>query len=295
MSERGVFAVDRGWFEHPMFAAEPFTEREAWAWLIAEAAWKDRARRIEKYVVELKRGQLGASIRHLARIWQWKRGKVERFLNRLKTETMIGTDARHGITIITVCNYNRYQRVSLPDQTQTETPNETLPRQYRDNTEDIKNIKTTVAAPDEKPMSNLPDWFTPSDLVLDAMGIDQDFRGGWASQRSRLQVWLAKWDLELDILPTVSRLSANRARAGRDPPRTLSFFEAAIADAHITRTAPLPVGKQETRNGRTTENRSLSSFARAAADAAHDFARGDGLCDEGGGDPVRIIPIGKSA
>ncbi len=38
MSERGVFAVDRGIWDHPMFACEPFTEREAWQWLIAEAA-----------------------------------------------------------------------------------------------------------------------------------------------------------------------------------------------------------------------------------------------------------------
>jgi hypothetical protein len=39
MSERGVFAMDQGIFEHPTFAPEPFTEREAWMWLIAEAAF----------------------------------------------------------------------------------------------------------------------------------------------------------------------------------------------------------------------------------------------------------------
>ena len=38
MSERGVFALDRGIFDHLAFADEAFTEREAWAWLIAEAA-----------------------------------------------------------------------------------------------------------------------------------------------------------------------------------------------------------------------------------------------------------------
>ena len=33
MSEYGTLTIDRGLFGHPVFAAEPFTEREAWALL----------------------------------------------------------------------------------------------------------------------------------------------------------------------------------------------------------------------------------------------------------------------
>jgi hypothetical protein len=73
MSERGVFALDRGWFNHPAFADEPFTEREAWAWLIAEAAWKPRRRRIGARIVELDRGQLAGSMRFLAKRWKWSK------------------------------------------------------------------------------------------------------------------------------------------------------------------------------------------------------------------------------
>jgi hypothetical protein len=43
---RGAFWVSRGVFDHPLFRGEPFTQREAWLWLIAEAAWKPGRQRI---------------------------------------------------------------------------------------------------------------------------------------------------------------------------------------------------------------------------------------------------------
>jgi hypothetical protein len=42
----GTFNVARGVFDHPVFAPEPFTEREAWLWLIAEAQWKPVRKRV---------------------------------------------------------------------------------------------------------------------------------------------------------------------------------------------------------------------------------------------------------
>jgi hypothetical protein len=46
MSARGTFALDRGWFDHPTFKKERYTEREAWAWLIAQAAYLRHSRRL---------------------------------------------------------------------------------------------------------------------------------------------------------------------------------------------------------------------------------------------------------
>ncbi len=139
MSERGVFAMDRGWFDHPTFKAEPFTEREAWAWLISEAAYREHTRRVGNFVVRLERGQLAASLRFLASKWQWLPARVDRFLKRLKTEAMIDTAIGTGVTVLTVCNYARYQRVSLPNDTDVATENETPARQQRYKVEDKEN------------------------------------------------------------------------------------------------------------------------------------------------------------
>jgi hypothetical protein len=58
MSARGFFAIDRGVWDHPLFAREKFSEREAWFWLISSAAWENlnsikwgmlRARRSQRF------------------------------------------------------------------------------------------------------------------------------------------------------------------------------------------------------------------------------------------------------
>jgi hypothetical protein len=141
VSERGIFAVDRGIWDHPEFANEPFTEREAWQWLISEAAFKPRKKRVGNTVFDLVRGQLACSLRFMAKAWQWKKDKVARFLKRLETATMIATQARHDATVITICKYNNYQRLSLPSINETATPDATPTRHQRDKLENTKNIE----------------------------------------------------------------------------------------------------------------------------------------------------------
>ena len=109
MAGQGVFAVDRGIFDHPIFAPEPFTEREAWLWMLSSAAWADKRVRVGKTMIDLQRGQLAFATRFLAVKWQWSHSKVVRFLNRLKTDTMLTTQPTHDATLITICNYSEYQ------------------------------------------------------------------------------------------------------------------------------------------------------------------------------------------
>jgi hypothetical protein len=109
MSERGSVAIDRGVFTHDAFAAERYTKREAWIWMIAEAAWKPHVRRIGPRSIPLERGQFTASLRFLAERWQWTRSAVVRFLADLQRRDMIGTTTHAGITVVSLCNYDGYQ------------------------------------------------------------------------------------------------------------------------------------------------------------------------------------------
>lgn len=136
MSERGVFAVDRGVWEHPMFAPEPFTEREAWLWMLSAAAWSDKRVRVGKAMVDLKRGQLAFATRFLAERWKWAHSKVVRFLNRLKTDTMLSTSATREATLITICNYDEYQFGRNATETPTGTQPDTQPERARNKEEE---------------------------------------------------------------------------------------------------------------------------------------------------------------
>ena len=161
MSERGVFAVDRGIWDHPSFANEPLTEREAWQWLIAEASFKDRTKRIGSVVLALSRGQVGASLRFMADKWQWSEPRVRRFLKRLKTDAMIDASTGAGITVITVCNYNKYQRVSLPRDATIDALDDAGATQQRRKVEDTENKEEDILE-ETRQRANLPavvnDW-----------------------------------------------------------------------------------------------------------------------------------------
>lgn len=121
----GVFNVARGVFDHPAFASEPFTEREAWLWLCGEAAWKATQVRTTVGAVALERGQLAHSIRFMAERWQWSKSRVERYIARLRDLEMVATTAGQKrdtsgakigtlsgtpVSVLTICNYEAYQR-----------------------------------------------------------------------------------------------------------------------------------------------------------------------------------------
>ena len=108
---KGLFLVDRGVFSHPMFNDAPFTEREAWLWLVSEAAWRDRRVRTKRGMISIKRGQLTASVRFMADIWKWSKSRVGRFLQMLEQEMMIGTENGTGQLIVTICNC--YERLKV--------------------------------------------------------------------------------------------------------------------------------------------------------------------------------------
>lgn len=220
MSERGVFAVDRGIFEHPIFAPEPFTEREAWLWMIGSAAWKETRTRVGHKVFKLERGQLVFSIRFMAEKWRWTPARVHRFVTRLKNDTMVITQTTRDATHITICNYDKYAFGRNSGDTPSETPNETLARHSRDKEEEGKELKkedTSSLRSDVEARANAPrsqqrgsrlpaDW-RPSEADLGfaaARGLTgqdlrteiEKFRNYWTAKSGRDAAkldWPATW------------------------------------------------------------------------------------------------------
>ena len=107
----GYVKIARGIFKHNMFKDEPFTEREVWIWLICGASYKDDTIRIPNtnIITKIKRGEYMASYRFLATKFKWPISRVKRFIDRLKSGTMLNTRVVQGITFITIENYAEYQ------------------------------------------------------------------------------------------------------------------------------------------------------------------------------------------
>ncbi len=141
---RGAFTISRKLFDpdDEFFGGEPFSRREAWQWLISEAAFKQRTKRVNagrgETWITLERGQLSHSRAFMQKAWGWSSEKMVRtFLDRLEKDGRItrktgqqsgqasdqqsedsagqqsgqGSGAHKGQhqTIITICKYDEYQ------------------------------------------------------------------------------------------------------------------------------------------------------------------------------------------
>lgn len=122
MPAKGYYLMYRGWMENAIFPAEPYTQREAFQWLIERAAWDDSIHSVGQRRVPVKRGQLAIATRYLAEKWQWGKGKVDRFLKTLKNGAMIEAQSGADYTLITICNYRRYQDMDDEDGAQSGAP-----------------------------------------------------------------------------------------------------------------------------------------------------------------------------
>lgn len=105
----GFYRMARGWQDGALFGNEPFSKRDAWIWMIEEAAYMPREIGVGGKVVTLQRGQFCHSLRYMAKAWKWDEAKVRRFLSRAKTLMQIDAATDAGQTVVTICNYDKYQ------------------------------------------------------------------------------------------------------------------------------------------------------------------------------------------
>lgn len=171
----GYIKLYRGWRNDPVFNCNgPFSEAEAWLWLIENATWKDTVRRTgQGSTVTLERGQLHVSLGSLAAAWNWSIKRVRGFLDRLENSQMIAKNGAHtgaqkghsqgtvkgkNGTVLTISNYRKYQDQDGPQGTVEGTKKGTVRAQSGHTQEEGKEGK------EEKKSSkaDLPEWL-PAD------------------------------------------------------------------------------------------------------------------------------------
>jgi hypothetical protein len=135
---RGYIAMPRSIFEDEAFRPEPFSQREAYLYLVAAASWRPRKERIGRAVVDLERGQLAASMRFLAAKWGWSEAKVRRFLARLSerrsrdapndphpdapSDALIDAVSTRDVTVITIRNYDNFNKPAAETPDASDAP-----------------------------------------------------------------------------------------------------------------------------------------------------------------------------
>ncbi len=86
---------------------------QRWVDLLFLASWKRRQAGFGNMVITLERGQLVTSVRELMRRWKTNSTTVTSTLNLFVENGMIRMKRGRNMTIITVTNYNKYQRAAM--------------------------------------------------------------------------------------------------------------------------------------------------------------------------------------
>ena len=115
--DKGFIMLSRKLFSHRIWkASRTFSECEAWIDLIQSARFE--ATQLKASIggreITYGRGQYPASISFLSKKWKWDpEKKVRNFLDMLKRDGMITTDASQGMNVITLCNYDLYNPINI--------------------------------------------------------------------------------------------------------------------------------------------------------------------------------------
>lgn len=140
----GWFAMNRAMFQHPIF--DGHADRVGvWAWLIATAAWKDTQFCIGSQIITIRRGQLCVSQRQIEKETGVGRQAIRNLLDMLEREKAITQrvtgKATQKRTIITICNYEKYQGLNGGDN-----PKENPPATHQQPNKEQVNKRDTLEA-----------------------------------------------------------------------------------------------------------------------------------------------------
>ena len=272
--EDGFYLMHRGWQDHPVFRGEAFSRRDAFVWLIEEAAYSARRVAAPKGEVRLARGQLCASLRFMAKAWKWDEPKVRRFIASLTKAQIIDASTDAGQTVITLRNYDVYQaRPGGPDAatdaapTQERRSTDANDKEGNQGKEYVVDASASAGARiDEAEAVEVPGPVSPDPLhwvnrfgQVAGVPVFPSRPKHFADQVSAAARWLALGlDPETEIIPVLQR-DVERTSETR---HSLAYF-----DAHMTRAAAkkdLPHDPQ--RSSDPAEH--SSPLARAALRAA---------------------------
>jgi DNA replication protein DnaD len=108
---QGWIKLHRKIRHHYLFQEERvFSKFEAWVDLMMMVNHKVDKVMINSTWVQVKRGQRLTSMKKLAEQWRWSRGKVKKYLDLLKADGMISYEVTTKYIIITLLNYEFYQK-----------------------------------------------------------------------------------------------------------------------------------------------------------------------------------------
>ena len=144
--KKGAIFIHREIQEHWIWKKKPFSFGQAWVDMLLLANYKEKKVPFKGEITVIGRGEFIRTERDLANRWGWSRSRVTRFIDLLKSDSMIEKISNQKANQIKIINYDSWQTLRTEDEpivNQERTKSE--PRvnlNNKDNKE--KNIKEAI-------------------------------------------------------------------------------------------------------------------------------------------------------
>lgn len=119
-------------------------EAGIWAWMCDTAAWKKTRVRHNGVLVDLERGQLVTTLRFISSGFGVGEQVTRTFLENIEKDGMVNTLTNTRGTIITICNYDKYQQslddANTPDNEQL-TDSQQTGNTNKKESKEVKEVK----------------------------------------------------------------------------------------------------------------------------------------------------------
>lgn len=254
----GWFSLQRDIFDHDVFKREPFTEREAWIWIISKAVYEDTTHYVSGVNLPVPRGSFFTTYAELSEVWKWSSTRVRAFQKKLELKEMIVVQKNTKKTFISVCNYDVYQH----------EPNKKTQKSNAENTEEntkrvqLNNNNTKTTTTGDGDFQNSKAFKDPTvQRMFEALGSPAELKREMDTPHSWLELGC---DLEADILPTL-RMIAQRNKTIR----AWSYCSGAVFDAMDNRENP-PKNVRPIRGSQNDNSGSMASMFAQMANTAKD-------------------------
>ena len=232
----GWFSVKRGMLDHPIFHKRP-DRTYIWLWMLDMAAYQDTRQDAGGKPVEVKRGQLLTSYRQIEAATGVGMQVIRTLFKLLSNERSINTDTSNGRLLITISNYEKYQRGS----SQASTAANTEPTQSQHTKETSKQIPPSEGA------SAPADLVDPDKVMFDAGRRLLASAGKSAAAAGQM---LGKWRKDHGTEAVISAISRARREGAIEP---ISYIEKCLRFQKAEQAKPKRGDLKTTRDGRVLE------------------------------------------
>lgn len=269
----GFISISRDLVNHPLVGIQRPKYYIAWTWMLTQARWKPGRVMVGSNVIELQRGQLCHSLRFMADQLPLSIQEIRTFLKHLKNQHMVQHETNTGQTVITICNYDKYQRE--PDKINTAATQPPTQEQHSSNTKKNKDEirEGSVVVVDARAREDDPDEI--HDRCCEQIGVSRETHMAFAAS-THVHKWLNAGCATEDIFEGVRKgMSSLRGQ----PPNSMAYFDRPVMNAKATREQPLPEGRAQPPPQQSASETRLRAFLNATedfiAETSHDPTRHD--------------------